>query len=87
MNELPTRVAVHFNMRGEANGWGPKTFVWILPVIATLLYGVLTLVASLARFFNVPFAVKLTNPQVLALLRQLVIVLKTYMLAIFAYIS
>ena len=41
---LPDTVASHFNANGEPNDYGSKTFILILPAVATLMYLV---------FFNV----------------------------------
>lgn len=35
--DLPEQIPVHFNHKGEVDNYGPKNFLWILPVLASLL--------------------------------------------------
>ena len=37
-NELPDTIATHFNAAGEPDGFGSKHTVWIIPIIATVMY-------------------------------------------------
>lgn len=41
---LPEQVAIHFNMRGEPNGWGPRGVVLVFPAVALVMFGVLTVI-------------------------------------------
>ena len=36
--ELPDTIATHFNGAGEPDGFGSKQTVWIIPIIATVMY-------------------------------------------------
>ncbi|TJY36351.1 DUF1648 domain-containing protein [Pontimicrobium aquaticum] len=36
--ELPDTIATHFNEAGEPDGFGGKQTVWIIPIIATVMY-------------------------------------------------
>ena len=36
--ELPDTIATHFNGAGEPNGYGSRQTVWIIPIIATVMY-------------------------------------------------
>jgi uncharacterized membrane protein len=36
--ELPDTIATHFNGAGEPNGYGSSQTVWIIPIIATVMY-------------------------------------------------
>lgn len=56
---LPARVPTHFGLSGPPDGFGPKSYLWVLPVVATVLYIGLTLVNRFSRAFNYP--VKLTE--------------------------
>jgi len=52
---LPQNIPSHFNINGAVNGWGDKSFLWLLIALACVIYFALTL----ARFvppssFNVP---------------------------------
>ena len=36
--DLPDTIPIHFNARGEADGFGHKSTIWMLPAIATFIY-------------------------------------------------
>jgi uncharacterized membrane protein len=40
---LPERIAVHFNLRCEPNGWGPRGTILIFPIIAVVTFISLTM--------------------------------------------
>jgi hypothetical protein len=87
LGQLPESVPRHFNAAGAPDRWGNKAGMWTLPILGLLLYGGLSVLSRFARFYNVPFPVDRTSPDVLGLLRRFVIALKTGMLLTFAYIS
>ena len=41
---LPERIAIHFNLRGEPNGWGSREFALVIPIIGVVLFVVLTVI-------------------------------------------
>ena len=41
---LPGRIATHFNAAGVADGYGVKSVLWLLVVIALLSYGLMSIV-------------------------------------------
>ena len=56
---LPARVPTHFGLSGPPNSFGPKSSIWILPVVAIVSYIGLTFVNRFPRAFNYP--VKITK--------------------------
>lgn len=54
----PDVVPTHFNFAGEADAFGDKQTVFIMPVIGTFLFTVLTLLNNYPYIFNYP--VKIT---------------------------
>lgn len=40
---LPQRIPIHYAITGEANGYGSKWLIWVLPAVATLIFTILTL--------------------------------------------
>lgn len=34
---LPSRIPVHFDIQGKADGWGPRWMIFFLPALGTLL--------------------------------------------------
>jgi len=44
---MPDQIPTHFGIKGFADGWGPKTTIWLLPVIGFIIYAGL----SVLNFF------------------------------------
>ena len=36
--DLPQTIPIHFNLKGEADGFGNRTTIWALPILSVLLY-------------------------------------------------
>lgn len=60
---LPDTIPTHFNIAGEADNWGNKLSVYILPVIGTLLFILLTVVNRFPHIFN--YSVEITEDNAL----------------------
>ena len=49
-NELPDKIATHWNINGEADGWSPKWFAVVgLPIILFVVQWVCVLATSLDK--------------------------------------
>lgn len=59
--DLPDRVAIHFNFRGEPDGWGSKYFLIALPVITLIIYATLGALRRIPHRFNYPFRITEAN--------------------------
>ncbi|MBO6295995.1 MAG: DUF1648 domain-containing protein [Prevotella sp.] len=57
---LPDQIPTHFDMTGDADGFGSKHTLWILGIIGTLTTTLLLFSAYHPRFMNLP--VKVTKP-------------------------
>lgn len=44
---LPDRVASHWDIRGEADGYGPKMFVFFLPALSAIILGFFLLIPKI----------------------------------------
>ncbi len=53
-NKLPGIIPVHFNFLGEADRFGNKLNIFILPVTATVLFIGLTILNNYPHIFNYP---------------------------------
>ena len=53
-NDLPDIIPKYFNAAGVADNWGEKSYIWTLPVIATICFVVLTLLNKF-KIFNFHF--------------------------------
>ncbi|RYY65640.1 MAG: DUF1648 domain-containing protein [Chitinophagaceae bacterium] len=40
---LPTTIPIHFDAAGKPDNWAPKAGIWVLPVLASALYGLFSL--------------------------------------------
>jgi uncharacterized membrane protein len=56
-NPLPQRIPTHFNVAGQADGWGSPSALWLLPAVAVGLYVLISVVASFPAAFNYPVRV------------------------------
>jgi uncharacterized membrane protein len=58
---LPDSIPTHFDILGNANGWGKPTMLLLPPLVTAILYLVLTVVAHYPALFNYPVAVNTSN--------------------------
>lgn len=58
---LPARIPTHFDIAGHPNAWGQPAMLWMLPVIVTVILGLMSLVARRPRSFNFPVRVTPAN--------------------------
>ncbi len=65
-SELPATVPMHFNIRGQADLFGPKVTVWIGPAIALACYILMTFVAKNPSNWNYPVPINPENADIQA---------------------
>ena len=53
-NGLPARIPTHFNASGQPDGWGAPGMLWVIPLIATVIYLLMSLVSRYPSSFNFP---------------------------------
>lgn len=86
-NDLPDTIATHFNAAGEADGYGPRITLWLLPLIGLGLYIGLTLVNRYPRIFNYPVKITPENAErQYQLATRLIRMLKTGIMWLFTYL-
>jgi len=51
-NQLPEEIPIHFNLAGEPDGWGAKSFLWVLPSIGFLLWISLSIFEKFPHLYN-----------------------------------
>lgn len=59
--ELPNIIPIHYNAAGDADAFGAKTNILVLPIIASLLYFGLTALNKYPYIFNYPAAITKEN--------------------------
>ena len=60
-NSLANTIPTHFGLKGEADGWGSKSVIFLLPVINILLFTGLTILNKYPHKFNYPVKVTEEN--------------------------
>ncbi len=53
-SDLPESIPTHFNGAGEADGFGEKTNIFVLPIIGTILFIGMTMLNKNPHIFNYP---------------------------------
>lgn len=81
---LPDRIPTHFEMAGNANGWGSPAVLLLLPVVAVGLYLTITVVSRFPMAFHYPVRVMPVNlPRVQDLTLDMVTWLKAELACLF----
>ena len=60
-NHLPDTVATHFNLAGEADGYGEKRTIFMMPIMASLQFIILSAVQEYPHLFNYPVTITPEN--------------------------
>lgn len=61
--DLPERVPTHINALGQADRWGARWTVWLLPGIALLLHALMSLAQKFPKMINYPVRITPENAQ------------------------
>lgn len=86
--ELPAEIPIHFNGKGEVDGYGPKAMLWILPVINFGMFALLGWAPKTPfSMFNYPVTITEENAarqhqialDLIAYIRIIVCVLLSYL--------
>ncbi|MDR0801791.1 DUF1648 domain-containing protein [Fluviicola sp.] len=87
-SSLPETIPTHYNAAGKADGFGEKTTILFLPLIATILFVGLTILNKFPHIFNYPVNITKENA-----LRQytnaskLIRYLKVIIVIVFSFIA
>jgi uncharacterized membrane protein len=86
---LPLRIPTHFDISGQPNAWGSPQTLWLLPVIGTGLYLLMTALGSIRfRRYNLPVRVTEANlPFIQDQTAIMVAWIKCEVLGLFTYIQ
>ena len=87
-NPLPSRIATHFDYAGRVNGWGETSMLWLFPIVASFIYGMMTVVARYPGAFNYPVRVTAENrARLQAAALGMVLWLKAELVCLFTWIQ
>ncbi|MCL4295833.1 MAG: DUF1648 domain-containing protein [Anaerolineae bacterium] len=85
--DLPTLVPTHFGPSGQADAWGDKRSILILPVISVILYLMLTVTNRYPHKFNYLWPITVQNArEQYRLARLLLAWLKAEMIILFTFL-
>jgi uncharacterized membrane protein len=60
-NALPPNIPTHFNAKGEADAWGSKSMIWLLPAISVVMIPLMLLLRRYPWLSNVPWEINEEN--------------------------
>lgn len=81
-------IPIHYNNSGQIDGWGDRSYLWNLPVVASAIYVVLSIIERFYKKFRYPVQVTTNNAPVLYKLAvRMIRQLKLNFLLIFAYLN
>lgn len=60
---LPEKIPTHFDAKGAVDGWGPKSALFPLPIVALGVYVLLSVVSRFPHTFNYPIAITDENAE------------------------
>ncbi|PZR22491.1 MAG: hypothetical protein DI539_05335 [Flavobacterium psychrophilum] len=88
--KLPDIVPVHFNLAGEADGFGSKKISFLLPILASFQFLVLSVVQEYPEQFNYPVTITAENAEkqytnAVRMMRAIRVVLVTVFLIVELY--
>lgn len=85
---MPERMPMHFNGKGEIDGWGNKMSLMALPLIGVIIYVGLTLLSKIPHVYNYPSPITEQNARrQYQNARLLIHSMKTIILILFAFIE
>ncbi|MBD3921862.1 DUF1648 domain-containing protein [Paenibacillus sp. PR3] len=83
--DLPSTIPIHYAGSGEADGWGSRSTLLLLPLIAIAPYVLITIISRFPHTFNFPVAVTEQNaPELYRLTVQMLNWLKFEMVFLFS---
>ncbi|CAN7165605.1 DUF1648 domain-containing protein [Paenibacillus sp. LjRoot56] len=86
--DMPERMPMHFNGKGEIDGWGNKMSLIALPLIGVIIYVGLTLLSKVPHVYNYPTPITAQNARgQYQNARLLINSLKTVIVILFGFIE
>jgi uncharacterized membrane protein len=86
-SSIPGTVPIHFNGAGEPDGWGSKVNLWILLVIGSMMWVLLTVLEKFPHVYNYLFLTEENAERQYKNARLMLNVIKNEILFFFVYMS
>ncbi|WP_239703951.1 MULTISPECIES: DUF1648 domain-containing protein [unclassified Mammaliicoccus] len=87
---LPSEIPSHYNVSGEADAWATKAFIFFLPTLGIIIWGVLHFITrgtKLDRYINVSTLYGPPSNEQISSAKFLIDVLKFETVALFSYLA
>jgi uncharacterized membrane protein len=85
---LPDRIPTHFDAAGNPNGWGNPAMLWLLPLVSTVIYLLMTWVSRFPAAFNFPMRTTVASrPRLEGIALQMISWLKLEVAGLFVWIQ
>lgn len=85
---IPQEVPTHYNISGEIDSWGDKTFIFFFPVLGIALWLLLQQIEKRPQFINMPgYNFEQSNTLQRESMMALTGILKNIMLVFFSFMS
>lgn len=85
---LPDEIPIHFNFKGQPDGYGSKGFLWLLPILGAAMSIGFTILSKIPHSYNYP--VEITERNALPLYTgasRMMRTMKALIIGLFAYIT
>ena len=82
--KIPDEIPTHFNVYGEADNFGSKKSIIILPIFAWMIYGMISLIECFPGAWNTGVKVTPENSaRVYGILKSMIVILKLFVVLTF----
>lgn len=85
---LPDEIPIHYNFKGEPDGYGSKAMLWLLPILGAAMSLGFTILSRIPHSYNYP--VEVTSQNALSLYSsatRMMRSIKALIIVLFAYIT
>jgi uncharacterized membrane protein len=87
-NSFPGKLPAHYNFAGEIDRWGNKSELWICPILAVILFVVLTALEFFPQLWNTGVQITDKNQErVYRILKNMLVTLKGVTVGVFSFIT
>src|SRR5690606_6125189 len=86
-NNLPNEIPTHYNFAGEVDDWGPKWFIWTLPITGLVIWIGISIMEKFPHTFNY---IKISKDTIEEQYKNAVLmmnILKNECIILFSYLS
>lgn len=85
-SQLPDTIATHFNIKGEADDWGSKATIFIMPLITILLFISMYFLSKAPHLYNYTVVITEENaPRIYPVARLMMAVLNFIIVLMFSF--